>query len=102
VNQGGGLARLAGRLAGELLRLEPAQLVVYEGRELLGGVRVAAADGRRIEPLCESVGALFAFVEDNSLILHEATSCCRQGLRKMDPYQFATVHLTKWPIDQTP
>ena len=39
------LKRLAGLLLGKFLRCQPAQLLVDEGQELLGGVRIAPLDG---------------------------------------------------------
>ena len=46
VDQGRGLERLAGLLLGQLLRRQPAQLVVDQRQELLGGVGVALLDRR--------------------------------------------------------
>ena len=45
VDQGRRLERLAGLLLGQLLRGQPAQLVVDQRQELLGGLRVALLDG---------------------------------------------------------
>src|SRR5262249_53599957 len=45
VDQGGGLQGLPRLLLGQLLRGEPAQLVIDKGEQLLGGVRVALVDG---------------------------------------------------------
>jgi hypothetical protein len=45
VDKGGRLERLAGLLLGQLLRRQPAQLVVDQRQQLLGGVRVALVDG---------------------------------------------------------
>ena len=46
VHQGGGLEGLAGLLLRELPRGELAELVVDQGQELLGRLRVAVLDGR--------------------------------------------------------
>ena len=45
VDQGGGLERLAGLLLRQPLRGEPAQLVVDQRQQLLGGLGVAPLDG---------------------------------------------------------
>ena len=45
VDEGGGLERLAGPLAGQLLRRQLAQLVIDQRQELAGGVRIAVGDG---------------------------------------------------------
>jgi hypothetical protein len=45
MNQRRGLERLAGRLVGELLGRQLAQLVIDQRQELGGGVRVALFDG---------------------------------------------------------
>jgi hypothetical protein len=47
VDKGGGLERLPGRLAGEFLRGQLAQLRVDQREQLPGGVRVALLDGRQ-------------------------------------------------------
>jgi hypothetical protein len=46
VNQGGCLQRLAGLLFRQSLRRQLAQLVIDEGQELVGSVRVPLFDGR--------------------------------------------------------
>ena len=45
MDKGGGVERLPGPFLAELLRGKPAQLVVNQRQELLGGVRVALLDG---------------------------------------------------------
>jgi hypothetical protein len=45
VNKCGGIERLAGLFLGHLVGREPAQLVIDQRQELLGGVRVALVDG---------------------------------------------------------
>ena len=45
MNERRGLERLAGRLLGQFLRCEPAQLAIHQGQKLLGGVRIALLDG---------------------------------------------------------
>ena len=46
VDQGRGLERLPGRLVGQPLGRQLPQLVVDQGQQLPGGVRVALLDGR--------------------------------------------------------
>src|SRR5262249_10819946 len=45
VHEGGGLQCLAGLLLGQLLRRQPPQLILDEGRGLLGGLRIALFNG---------------------------------------------------------
>ena len=47
MDQGRGVERLARLLLGQLLGRQLAQLVVDQGQELLGGLRVALLDGRQ-------------------------------------------------------
>ena len=45
MDQSGGLKGLARRFVGDALGREPAQLVIDEGKQPLGGVRVAVVNG---------------------------------------------------------
>jgi hypothetical protein len=51
VDQAGRVERLPRLLAGQLMRGQPAQLVIDQRQELLRGVRIASID--RIQELCQ-------------------------------------------------